>query len=143
MHVTRENITSTLMRCYMKPGERSCNDYKLKMLEEMLPETMTAQQAESLLHRLLKRCKFEPSIAEVMEEWYAIVRENRRPQIFQAGPAQTVPQRHINRLKDTRNALLEGRPVEVEPVGETHPIRPQLFPGNQPVRHRTEPVGNL
>ena len=68
---------------------------------------MTAQQAESLLHRLLKRCKFEPSIAEVMEEWYAIIRENRRPQTFQAGPAQTVPQRHINRLKDTRNALLE------------------------------------
>ena len=73
---------------------------------------MTAQQAESLLHRLLKRCKFEPSIAEVMEEWYAIVRENHRPQTFQAGPAQAVPQRHINRLKDTRNALLEGRPVE-------------------------------
>ena len=47
-----------------------------------------------------------------MEEWYAIVRENRRPQTFQAGPAQAVPQRHINRLKDTRNALLEGRPVE-------------------------------
>ena len=47
-----------------------------------------------------------------MEEWYAIVRENRHPQTFQAGPAQTVPQRHINRLKDTRNALLEGRPIE-------------------------------
>ncbi|MGN0945868.1 MAG: hypothetical protein ACI4N8_05190 [Megasphaera sp.] len=55
---------------------------------------------------MLKRCKFEPSIAEVMEEWYAIVRENCRPQAFQAGPAQTVPQRHINRLKDTR-----GRPL--------------------------------
>lgn len=73
---------------------------------------MTAQEAESLLHRLLKRCKFEPSIAEVMEEWYAIVRENRRSQVFRPGPAQTVPQRHINRLKDTRQALLEGRPIE-------------------------------
>ena len=47
-----------------------------------------------------------------MEEWYAIVRENRRPQVFRPGPAQTVPQRHINRLKDTRQALLEGRPIE-------------------------------
>ena len=52
----------------MKPVDRSCNDYKLKMLEEMLPETMTAKEAESLLHRLLKRCKYEPSIAEVMDE---------------------------------------------------------------------------
>ncbi|WP_296901972.1 hypothetical protein [uncultured Megasphaera sp.] len=82
------------------------------MLEEMLPETMTATQAQSLLHRLLKRCKFEPSIAEVMDEWYAIIRENRRPEAFKAGPAQAVPQRHINQLKDTRQALLEGRPVE-------------------------------
>ena len=73
---------------------------------------MTAKEAESLLHRLLKRCKYEPSIAEVMDEWYAILRENRRPEAFHAGPARTVPQRHINQLKDTRQALLEGRPIE-------------------------------
>lgn len=73
---------------------------------------MTAKEADSLLHRLLKRCKYEPSIAEVMDEWYAILREKRRPEAFQAGPARTVPQRHINQLKDTRQALLEGRPIE-------------------------------
>lgn len=73
---------------------------------------MTAQEAECLLHCLLKRCKFEPSIAEVMDEWYAIVRENRCPEAFQAGPSRTVPQRHINQLKDTRQALLEGRPID-------------------------------
>ena len=47
-----------------------------------------------------------------MDEWYAILREKRRPEAFQAGPARTVPQRHINQLKDTRQALLEGRPIE-------------------------------
>ena len=136
MHVTRENITSTLMRCYMKPGERSCNDYKLKMLEEMLPETMTAQQAESLLHRLLKRCKFEPSIAEVMEEWYAIVRENRRPQVFQAGPAQTVPQRRTAAYRATLEEDAELLKIFERTYG---PIKRDPLAAFRPVQKRERP----
>lgn len=40
---------------------------------------MTVEQAQELKVRLLRQCRFEPTIAEIMEEWKAMRRTSQAP----------------------------------------------------------------
>ena len=73
---------------------------------------MTEDESRELLIRLLKRCKYEPTIAEIMDEWRTM-RLCSRLVIFTAKRVEKpVFNPKVSRLlQETKAAIREGRPV--------------------------------
>lgn len=68
---------------------------------------MNERDMQDLLHRLLRRCKYEPTIAEIMDEWKALKRA-RQP----SAPAVVTPRvcnpAVMRRLKAEKEAIAAG-----------------------------------
>ena len=73
---------------------------------------MTEDESRELLIRLLKRCKYEPTIAEIMDEWRTM-RRCSRPVVFTAKRVEkpVFNPKVAKLLQETRAAIREGRPV--------------------------------
>ncbi len=85
---------------------------KLRMMKEILPD-MTAGQAHDLAVRILKQYTYEPSIAQILEEWRLMKREQAPARhALPAYAPKPVHPRHISRLKLARDALHNGKKVE-------------------------------
>jgi hypothetical protein len=50
---------------------------------KLLPDSLTAQQAETLTKRIVLKCKYFPSIAEIMEEYYLYSKELHKGKVLQ------------------------------------------------------------
>ncbi len=85
---------------------------KLRMMKEILPD-MTVRQAHDLAVRILKQYTYEPSIAQILEEWRLMKRE--QSPVSYAIPHTTVASVHpqvIHRLKQIRQDLQRGKKIE-------------------------------
>lgn len=82
----------------------------MMMMAEILPE-MTVRQAHDLAVRILKQYTYEPSIAQILEEWRVMQRATQKDVLPSYTPKPVHP-RQISRLKRARTSLKEGKTVE-------------------------------
>lgn len=68
---------------------------------------MTVEQSQDLKVRLLRRCKFEPTIAEIMEEWKGMQRQPQR-QSYQIQEKRVYDPSVAKALRETKQALQDG-----------------------------------
>lgn len=82
----------------------------MMMMAEILPE-MTARQAHDLAVRILKQYTYEPSIAQILEEWRVMQRATRKD-ILPSYTPKPVSLRQISRLKQVKESLKTGNSAE-------------------------------
>jgi hypothetical protein len=64
-----------------------------------------------LAERLIKRCKFAPSIAEILDEWSLFRREMNRHEDEQPAHTTATNPRILQHLKQAREALQRGESI--------------------------------
>lgn len=82
----------------------------MMMMAEILPE-MTVRQAHDLAVRILKQYTYEPSIAQILEEWRVMQRATRKDVLPSYTPKPVHP-RQISRLKQAKESLRAGKNAE-------------------------------
>lgn len=103
-----KTLLITLIGCYGKQVNESREFFAV--LQKVLPSSMTEEHATQLAHRLIKRCKFAPSIAEILEEWKQMRREIYREEAVYHPEQQTQHLRRqtLQQAKDIKTAWHEG-----------------------------------
>lgn len=81
------------------------------MMKEILPD-MTIRQAHELAVRILKQYTYEPSIAQILEEWRLMKREQAPVSYAIPKASASVHPNVIHRLKQIRQDLQQGKKIE-------------------------------
>ena len=76
------DLMKNLMSCYGKQPS-AIDPIWTKTLMKLLPDSLTVQQAETLTKRIVLKCKYFPSIAEIMEEYYLYSKELHKGKVLQ------------------------------------------------------------
>ena len=107
----KEKLISALLNCFQKTGSQEPNAEKMRYMKEALPE-LDENESRELIIRLLKRCQYEPTIAEIMDEWRTM-RRCSRPVVFTAKRVEkpVFNPKVARLLQETKAAIREGRPV--------------------------------
>lgn len=120
-------LLNMLVSCF---GRRmTVNGQFVRALKRSLPSDLTAAQGEELGLRLVQRCTFAPTVAEILSEWRTMRGEMRRRAAVTApapiGRKTAVPQK----VRDIRHFLQQRQPL---PKGEAVPalcdFARQFFP---------------
>ena len=115
-----KRLTSILTKCFDKRksltkdvAERSA------MLMKALPTSLSEEEAEKLAQRLVMRCRYMPSIAEIVDEWQLMAREKHMNSYYEANQTVKKPNRAtIRRIRQIQRDVSEGKPF---PQPETTP----------------------
>lgn len=112
-------LLNMLVSCF---GRRmTVNGQFVRALKRSLPSDLTAAQGEELGLRLVQRCTFAPTVAEILSEWRTMRGEMRRRAAVTApapiGRKTAVPQK----VRDIRHFLQQRQPL---PKGEAVPAGP-------------------
>lgn len=107
----KEKLISALLNCFQRIDNKEPNTEKLQYMKEALP-SMTEDESQELIIRLLRRCKYEPTIAEIMDEWRTLKRCQRAIFVPQQREDRRVFSPKIAKLlADTRRAIQRGEAV--------------------------------
>ena len=71
-------LMKVLTTCY--GGKMRSHTMFTTILKKKLPPSLTTTQGQELGERLVVRCIFPPSLAEILEEWRLMQSESRRPE---------------------------------------------------------------
>ena len=117
MNDSKKRFIESLMKYFasatVSPSQMEAKKERGRLMYQTLP-VMTDDESRELLIRLLKRCKYEPTIAEIMDEWRTM-RRCSRPVVFTAKRVEkpVFNPKVAKLLQETRAAIREGRPVAV------------------------------
>ncbi|MGE1062857.1 hypothetical protein NXG27_09575 [Megasphaera paucivorans] len=105
---SRQLLLGNLISCFQRQAQQIDSRWTT-IIDELLPDTMTLDQARNLSRRLIIRYRFLPSIAEIVEEWRAMAREEymktSRPE---TGVKDTEKSRILHRLRKIRQEAAAG-----------------------------------
>ena len=115
MNDSKMRLIGSLMKYFTNVNVRRENVEEQKERRKLMYQTlpvMTDDEARELLIRLLKRCKYEPTIAEIMDEWRTM-RRCSRPVVFTAKRVEkpVFNPKVARLLQETRAAIREERIV--------------------------------
>jgi hypothetical protein len=106
---SRQLLLGNLISCFPKQAQQIDNRWTV-VFYDVLPPTMTEEQSRLLSNRLIARYHFLPTIAEILEEWRALVREERLrealPVAASAGKTNPVI---LNFLRKVRSDVKAGK----------------------------------
>lgn len=105
-----QTLLGILNACY--GGRMNRTETFIHILKKQLPSALTDEQGQLLGERLVSRCKFPPSVAEILEEWNQMKREERRrtAPVLEYRPPSADPA-IIGYLKQVQQTLRSRQPV--------------------------------
>jgi hypothetical protein len=102
-------LLGNLISCFQRQAQQIDSRWTA-IIDELLPDSMTLEQARNLSRRLIIRYRFLPSIAEIIEEWRAISREEymKTPR-SETGVQDTEKSLVSQRLRQIRKDVAAGK----------------------------------
>lgn len=122
-------LMSTLIGCYAKQMNWSKEFYYV--LSGALPKSLTAEEGKTLANRLIVRCKYAPSIAEIVTEWKQMRKELRcQEDVYQPEENRNYVDQHTwKRIMAVKERLRAGeRLPEPEVTEEIRAFACRYFP---------------
>ena len=115
-----KRLTSILTKCFEKRKSSTSDETeKNVMLMEVLPTSLTEKDAETLARRLVVRCRYMPSIAEIVDEWQLMARERHMNSYYESNQTIKKPNSAtLRRIRQIQRDVSEGKPF---PQPETTP----------------------
>ena len=101
------------------------------LLKKKLPPSLTTTQGQELGERLVVRCIFPPSLAEILEEWRLMEAESRRSEraALPEWTEQSLSPSVRNRIEDVKARIRRREPAPFRPIpGECWAFVRSVFP---------------
>ena len=108
-------------------------------MKKKLPPSLTTTQGQELGERLVVRCIFPPSLAEILEEWRLMQSESRRPEkaALPEWKKQSLCPSVRSRIEDVKARIRRREPAPLQPIpDEVWAFVRSVFPGMTETRVR-------
>ena len=122
-------LMKVLTTCY--GGKMRSHTMFTTILKKKLPPSLTTTQGQELGERLVVRCIFPPSLAEILEEWRLMQSESRRPEkaALPEWTKQSLCPSVRRQIEDVKERIRRREPAPFRPIpGECWAFVRSVFP---------------
>ena len=101
------------------------------IIKQALPDDLSEETGKKLAERLIKRCRFMPSVAEIIEEWHLMCREKSALVQFPTKRYAKPNRAMLQRIREIRETVASGHrfpepPLTQDVIDFAHQFFPEM-----------------